>query len=194
MCGRYYVDDETAREIEKLVRDLDRRLKMERTGDVFPSQNAMILKGEGNHLAAEQMRWGFPGFEKGKLLINARAETALERPTFRESVQDRRCIIPARGFYEWNKSKEKFTFERKETPVLFMAGCYNRYEGQERFVILTTEANSSVAPVHNRMPLILEPEELKDWVLDDQATESLLHKTPVLLEHHAEYEQMRLFL
>lgn len=193
MCGRYYVDDETAREIEKLVRDLDRRLKMERTGDVFPSQNAIILKGEGNHLAAEQMRWGFPGFEKGKLLINARAETALERPTFRESVQDRRCIIPARGFYEWNKSKEKFTFERKETPVLFMAGCYNRYEGQERFVILTTDANSSVAPVHNRMPLILEPEELKDWVLDDQATESLLHKTPVLLEQCAEYEQMRLF-
>ena len=193
MCGRYYVDDETSREIEKLVRDLDRRLKMERTGDVFPSQNAMILKGEGNHLAAEQMRWGFPGFEKGKLLINARAETALERPTFRESVQDRRCIIPARGFYEWNKSKEKFTFERKETPVLFMAGCYNRYEGQERFVILTTDANSSVAPVHNRMPLILEPEELGDWVLDDQATESLLHKTPVLLEQRAEYEQMRLF-
>ena len=193
MCGRYYVDEETAREIEKLVRDLDRRLKMERTGDVFPSQNAIILKGEGNHLAAEQMRWGFPGFEKGKLLINARAETALERPTFRESVQDRRCIIPARGFYEWNKSKEKFTFERKETPVLFMAGCYNRYEGQERFVILTTDANSSVAPVHNRMPLILEPEELGDWVLDDQATESLLHKTPVLLEQRAEYEQMRLF-
>ena len=193
MCGRYYVDDETAREIEKLVRDLDRRLKMERTGDVFPSQNAIILKGEGNHLAAEQMRWGFPGFEKGKLLINARAETALERPTFRESVQDRRCIIPARGFYEWNKSKEKFIFERKETPVLFMAGCYNWYEGQERFVILTTDANSSVAPVHNRMPLILEPEELKDWVLDDQATESLLHKTPVLLEYRAEYEQMRLF-
>ena len=193
MCGRYYVDDETAREIEKLVRDLDRKLQIERTGDVFPAQNATIIKGQEHHLAAEQMRWGFPGFEKGKLLINARAETALERPTVRESVQDRRCIIPARGFYEWNKSKEKFTFERKETPVLFMAGCYNRYEGQERFVILTTDANSSVAPVHNRMPLILEPEELGDWVLDDQATESLLHKTPVLLEQRAEYEQMRLF-
>ena len=193
MCGRYYVDDETAREIEKLVRDLDRKLQIERTGDVFPAQNATIIKGQEHHLAAEQMRWGFPGFEKGKLLINARAETALERPTFRESVQDRRCIIPARGFYEWNKSKEKFTFERKETPVLFMAGCYNRYEGQERFVILTTEANPSVKPVHDRMPLILEPEELGDWVLDDQATESLLHKTPVLLEQRAEYEQMRLF-
>ena len=193
MCGRYYVDDETAREIEKLVRDLDRKLKMERTGDIYPSQSATVIAEKARHLTAEQMRWGFPGFEKGKLLINAKAETALERPTFRESVRHRRCVIPARGFYEWNKSKEKYTFERKETPVLFMAGCYNRYEDQERFVILTTDANPSVAPVHNRMPLILEPEELKDWVLDDQATEYLLHKTPVLLEKGAEYEQMRLF-
>ena len=61
MCGRYYVDDETAREIEKLVRDLDRKLQIERSGDVFPSQNAMILKGEENHLAAEQMKWGLSG-------------------------------------------------------------------------------------------------------------------------------------
>ena len=74
-----------------------------------------------------------------------------------------------------------------------ITGMKARYEGQERFVILTTDANPSVAPVHNRMPLILEPEELKDWVLDDQATEYLLHKTPVLLEQRAGYEQMRLF-
>lgn len=193
MCGRYYVDDETAREIEKLVRDLDRKLQIERTGDVFPSQNAIIIKGQEHHLAAEQMKWGFPGFEKGKLLINARAESVLERRTFQDSVQHRRCIIPSRGFYEWNKSKEKFTFERTDAPALFMAGCYNRYEDEERFVILTTEANSSVTPIHNRMPLILEPEELEDWVLDDGATEYLLHKTPVLLKARAEYEQMRLF-
>ena len=193
MCGRYYVDDETAREIEKLVRDLDRKLQIEHTGDVFPSQNATIIKGQTNHLAAEQMKWGFLGFEKGKLLINARAESALERRAFRDSIQNRRCIIPSRGFYEWNKNKEKFTFEREDATVLFMAGCYNRYEDEERFVILTTEANSSVALIHNRMPLILEPEEVEDWVLDDRATEYLLHKTPGLLKAHAEYEQMRLF-
>ena len=193
MCGRYYVDDETAREIEKLVRDLDRKLQIEHTGDVFPSQNATIIKGQTNHLAAEQMKWGFPGFEKGKLLINARAESALERKTFRDSIQHRRCIIPAKGFYEWDKSKEKFSYERKDAPVLFMAGCYNRYQGEERFVILTTEANPSVAPVHHRMPLILDPEELENWVLDDKATEYILHKTPVLLRSSTEYEQMRLF-
>lgn len=193
MCGRYYVDDETAQEIEKIVRSLDRKLQMAHTGDVFPSQNAIVITEKASHLTAEQMQWGFPGFEKGKLLINARAESALERPTFRDSILHRRCIIPARGFYEWNKYKEKYSYERKDIPVLFMAGCYNWYEDQERFVILTTEANSSVAPVHNRMPLILEPGDLEDWVLDDRATEYLLHKTPVLLKRSAAYEQMNLF-
>lgn len=193
MCGRYYVDDETAREIEKLVRNLDRKLQTEHTGDVFPSQSAMVITEKTGHLTTERMQWGFPGFDKGKLLINARAESVLERPTFRDSVRHRRCIIPARGFYEWNKNKEKFFYERNDIPVLFMAGCYNRYEDRDRFVILTTAANPSVVPVHNRMPLVLDLEELEDWVFDDKATEYLLHKTPVLLKSHAEYEQMLLF-
>ena len=145
------------------------------------------------HLMADCMAWGFPRFDGKGLLINARAESAMERKTFRNSVQHRRCIIPAKGFYEWDKSKEKFSYERKDAPILYMAGCYNWYKDEERFVILTTEANSSVAPVHNRMPLILEQEELEEWVLDDKATDYLLHKTPVLLKAHAEYEQMSLF-
>ena len=142
---------------------------------------------------ADCMAWGFPRFDGKGLLINARAESATERKTFRDSVQHRRCIIPAKGFYEWDKSKVKFSYERYDAPLLFMAGCYNKYQDQERFVILTTEANPSVSPVHDRMPLILEQEELEDWVLDDRATEYLLHKTPVLLKAHAEYEQMSLF-
>lgn len=193
MCGRYYVDDETAREIEKLVRELDRKLQIERTGDIRPSQRVAVIRGENKHLMADCMAWGFPRFDGKGLLINARAESATERKTFRDSVQHRRCIIPAKGFYEWDKSKEKFSYERYDAPLLFMAGCYNKYQDQERFVILTTEANPSVSPVHDRMPLILEQEELEDWVLDDRATEYLLHKTPVLLKAHAEYEQMSLF-
>ena len=193
MCGRYYVDDETAREIEKIVRNLDRKLHVERTGDICPSQRAVVIRGENEHLMADCMAWGFPRFDGKGLLINARAESATERKTFRDSVQHRRCIIPAKGFYEWDKSKEKFSYERRDAPVLYMAGCYNWYGDEERFVILTTEANSSVAPVHNRMPLILEPEELNDWVLDDKVTEYILHKTPVMLKSGTEYEQMSLF-
>ena len=193
MCGRYYVDDETAREIEKIVRNLDRKLHVERTGDIRPSQRAAVIRGENKHLMADCMAWGFPRFDGKGLLINARAESAMERKTFRNSVQHRRCIIPAKSFYEWDKSKEKFSFERYDSPVLFMAGCYNQYD-QDRFVILTTDANPSVSPVHDRMPLILEPDELESWVLDDGATEFILHKTPVMLKSSTEYKQMSLFL
>ena len=193
MCGRYYVDDETAREIEKLVRDLDRKLQIERTGDVFPSQKATIIKGQEHHLATEQMRWGFPGFENGKLLINARAESATERKTFRDSVRHRRCIIPAGGFYEWDKEKTKYSFERQDGAMMFLAGCYNLYEDGHRFVILTTAANPSMEPVHDRMPLILEPGEVKRWLLDDRGAEQILHNTPTLLDVSTEYEQLRLF-
>ena len=232
MCGRYYVDEETAKEIRRLVLKLDQRFqeksdqnmaremnrnmtrKMDRnmvremdrkmdegafygaagrTGAVFPSQKATVIMGREHHLEAEQMPWGFPRFEGRGLLINARAETAAERRTFRESVLHRRCVIPAKGFWEWNKSKEKFSFERPDAQVMFMAGCYDCFDGQERFVILTTEANSSVKPVHDRMPLILEQNELEDWVTDDGAAEYFMHKTPVLLEREAEYEQMSLF-
>ena len=192
MCGRYYVDDETAREIEKVVRDLDRKLQIERAGDIRPSDAALVLNAVAINLTAEQMNWGFPGFQGKGLLINARAEGVLEKKTFRESVLHRRCVIPAKGFYEWNKEKEKFSFERNE-PILFMAGCFNQFQGQNRFVILTTEANTSVSMVHDRMPLILEPQEVEDWVLDDYAVEFLLHKTPVLLDRKSDYEQMSLF-
>ena len=216
MCGRYYVDDETAREIRRLVLKLDQRFqgrsdqnmtqeaaqKMDAgslcepaagSAAVFPSQKAMVIMGRERHLEAEQMIWGFPRFDGKGLLINARAETAVERRTFRESVLHRRCVIPAKGFWEWNKSKEKFSFERQDSQVMFMAGCYDCFKGQERFIILTTEANSSVKSVHDRMPLILEQNELEDWVTDDNAAEYFLHKTPVLLEREAEYEQMSLF-
>ncbi len=77
MCGRYYVDDETAREIEKVVREIDRKLKVVHTGDVYPSQAAAVLTGKMEGLKAEQMNWGFPGYQRKGLLINARAEDGI---------------------------------------------------------------------------------------------------------------------
>lgn len=191
MCGRYYVDEEMAGEIERLVRSLDKSICPARRRDVFPSQNALILRSRGEGLSAEQMRWGFPGYNDRGLLINARAESALERKTFRECVRSRRCVIPARGFYEWNREKEKFRFERKSGGTLFLAGCFEEGKDRDRFVVLTTAANPSVLPVHDRMPLVLEKQEIDDWLLDDRAAETLLHKTPGLLKAKADYEQIR---
>ena len=101
MCGRYYVDDETAREIRRLVLKLDQRMRREadQTAAIFPSQKATVITGRERHMEAEQMIWGFPRFDGRGLLINARAETAVERRTFKESVLHRRCVIPAKGFW-----------------------------------------------------------------------------------------------
>lgn len=125
MCGRYYVDDETAREIIRLVHNLDRRFRRGPDPDtvpteaqkaahgpevraaaasaaVFPSQDATVIMGKmgkERRLEAKRMVWGFPRFDGNGLLINARAETAMERRSFRESVLHRRCVIPARGFW-----------------------------------------------------------------------------------------------
>ena len=209
MCGRFYVDEGTAKEIERVIRGVDLRIQKMRTGDIYPSQPAGILtchSRQKNPLSAgsaaenstalelNEMHWGFLQYQKKGLLINARAETALERRTFRESVLHRRCVIPARHFYEWDSDKNKVIFFREDRPVLFMAGFYNRFQDGARFIILTTEANASVGPVHNRMPLVLDEGELEDWVYDDKFTEYALHKTPPKLWREQEYEQQSLFL
>ena len=209
MCGRFYVDEGTVREIEQIIQRVDLRIQKMRTGDIYPSQSAGILTCHSqqknplsagpaaeNSLALElnEMRWGFPQYQKKGLLINARAETALERKTFRESVLHRRCVIPARHFYEWDSDKNKVTFFKEDRTVLFMAGFYNRFQDGERFIILTTQANASVSPVHNRMPLVLGNGELEDWVYEDKFTEYAHQKTPTELLREQEYEQQSLFL
>lgn len=192
MCGRYYIDDNTAREIERLVRHLDRELTTDGKRDIFPSSQAPVITGHQNEFSAELYTWGFPGFDKQKLIINARSETVLEKRTFRSSVLTQRCAVPAAGFYEWNTEKEKYTFQRPDGSVCYLAGFYKEFEDAVRFVILTTEANSSMQAVHHRMPLILNEEELDTWIFDDSQTEVILHKVPELLDKKTEYEQQTL--
>lgn len=192
MCGRYYVDDDTAREIQRLIRDVEQKLQVS-SGDIHPTEKAPVLVSAAGKLQCEWKKWGFPGVAAGPLVINARSESALEKWMFRDSVRQRRIVIPAAGFYEWNRRKEKNTFTRKDRPVLYMAGIYNRYENEDRFVILTTAANESMAPVHDRMPLILEEGEIQSWLAEEEQTEQILKKVPGLLERRTEYEQMSLF-
>ena len=183
MCGRYYVDDETVKEIKKLVWQIDdahgsravAALDGVKAGDVFPDCKGLVSP------------------QNKKLVINARSESVMEKPMFCESILHNRIVIPAAGFYEWNARREKSTFRRMDASVLFMAGCARRYEDGMRFVILTTLANASMEQVHDRMPLILEPEEAAGWLLDDAAVEGILRKTPCLLGRETDYEQMSLF-
>ncbi len=187
MCGRFYVDRGTLREVERAVSRAG--FSCEPSGDILPSQFSLVLTGKEPGLSGQRMRWGFPQSRKKGLLINARAETVLERQTFRESVLHRRCVIPAGHFYEWDPEKNKVEFQRTDSPVLYMAGFYNCFSDGDHFIILTTRANSSVAPVHDRMPLILEEGELRSWIYDEGFLPLALKKEPAALERHQDFEQ-----
>ncbi len=136
---------------------------------------------------AMPMRWGFPSFDK-KLLINARAESAAEKPTFREAVRQRRCVIPATGFVEYShdsrgRAIDKYRFEMPEGSMLYMAGLVLPHEGEWRFVILTTAANASVVAIHHRMPLVLPKSLIKPYLQNAEEAKRLLGAEVPLLQH-----------
>ena len=192
MCGRYYIDEAVEKDIERLVREIDKNMKRQRIGDIHPTETAPVICKREKELYAVDMKWGFEGKDK-KPLINARAESALEKPTFSDSVKHRRCIIPARKFYEWNREKQKVTFLYEKSPSIYMAGFYRMYGTEPHFIILTTAANNSMKPVHDRMPLILDEQEIKTWIYEDDKVEEFLRKSSPILERQQDYEQMSLF-
>lgn len=200
MCGRYYVNDETAREIEAVIRQADQKLSNKIFGnssflarEIHPTDIAPVIVPNGQKLSCRTQRWGFSGFTDKQVIFNARSESVLEKRMFRESTLHRRIVVPAAWFYEWNQRKEKNIFSSKEQPAIFMAGIYNYDQEEERFVILTTAANESMKPVHDRMLLILEKEEILPWIFNDKKAEQMLHKIPCLLERKTDFEQMTLF-
>lgn len=98
MCGRYYVDDETAREIEKLIRQVGEKMhKAEnihiQSGDIHPSEVAPVIAADRNALCCRWQKWGFPGFNGKQIIINARIESALDKKMFKESVEQRRVVV-----------------------------------------------------------------------------------------------------
>lgn len=192
MCGRYYVDEKTAKEIEKIVRNIDKKLNGVKMGEVQPSQNALVLTGKKPELSAEVMQWGFPRLDKKGLIINARAESVKEKRTFKDCEMQRRCIVPAAHYFEWDREKTKTVLSRSDSGIVYMAGVYQYIQNVERFVILTTQANQSIAKIHDRMPLILDEKEIEGWVYDNELADYLLQKVPVQLKTYQEFTQQTL--
>lgn len=180
MCGRYsfFTDNENA-EIMQIVREINTRYPESnmKTGEVYPTNLAPILKNEKGELHADLAVWGFPNFARKGVVINARSETAADKKMFRDSLLRRRCVIPSTGFYEWSQDKEhqKYRFLIPKADVLYMAGFYNDFQGERRYVILTTAGNESIRDIHHRMPVILTPEQLQTWSGED--TDAALNLT-----------------
>ncbi len=184
MCGRFNVDFEAEKELKKILKELNKKYPgmSPKSGEVFPTDTAAILVDGNEEAKAELSVWGFPQYTGKGVIINARSETAFEKPTFRESMISRRCLIPTTGFYEWDKEKNKYLFNSGNSQILYLAGIYKLYQGISRFVILTTAANASMAMVHHRMPVIVEPEEMATWLAATTEIGSFLSKVPPMLE------------
>lgn len=195
MCGRYYIDDEMEKEIEHVVELVDQKHRWEKQGtkDILPMDAAPVIVGSRDKILLTSMCWGYPKSREKGLIINARSETVMEKPLFSRGMEKRRMVIPARGFYEWNRKKEKMTFTGRKGEILYMAGFYDCFGAEDRFVILTTAANQSMIQTHDRMPLLLEKDQIKGWLTDKDRAVRILKQEPAMLRKDAEYEQMTLF-
>ncbi|CAN1212554.1 Abasic site processing protein [Tumidithrix helvetica PCC 7403] len=183
MCGRFtqfHSAEAIAEAFEVDVEDLPPRY------NIAPSQPiAAIVQRLDEPRKLLWLRWGLiPSWAKdpaiGYKLINARSETAFEKPSFRYAFKHRRCLIPTDGFYEWQRlegsKKQPFFIGLKDSSPFAFAGLWERWESKEGDIvetctILTTEANDLVSPIHDRMPVILHPKDYDLW-LDPKFTRS----------------------
>ena len=186
MCGAYALADEQCEEVQVIISALDARYPRSawHFGEVRPSETAPVLVSDAGKIHARLFQWGFEGHSS--LVINARAETAAEKPLFADSLAKRRCVIPAAGFYEWDTKKGKHLFAQPGSSLVYMAGIYDLFGGRPHYCILTTEANGSVRGVHPRMPLVLLREQVRSWLEQPGQTAELLGIVPPELESKAE--------
>ena len=194
MCGRYFVSDETAYEVEDDLH-LSKGSLATRAGDITPGMvtpGIIRNKNRDPEIILSDMFWGITGANK-KLIINARAESAQEKALFSDSIKNRRCILPAAGFYEWSADKTKFAFKRTDARPIYLAGVYDLSENRDSFVILTTAANSSMMPVHDRMPVMIDKVNVRDYLMDPSAAAQLLKEPMPELDRSSDYEQLSLF-
>lgn len=161
--------------------------------NIAPFQQVPVIVG-GDAKSVRWMRWGLvphwaKGEEFGLKLINVRSESAMEKPMFKPLLNRQRCLVPATGFYEWQKQatrKRPYHIRIKDQEYFAMAGIFDTWskEGKElvTFSILTTAANEAIAPIHDRMPVILRREKEGEWasreVLSADALSDIFHSVP----------------
>lgn len=193
MCGRY------ARfsEVDRLLHPLGVRWE---GPDLFPNYNTapgqpvLAVRQRDAHREAVLLRWGLiPSWAKDKAvgyrMINARAEGIADKPAFRQPFARQRCLIPADGFYEWRQEdgrKQPWYIHRRDGEPLAFAGLWARWQGSEIIescAIITGPPNAVVAPIHDRMPVILEPADYAAWLESDNRLllEQLLRPFPAEL-------------
>ena len=193
VCGRYQFTAEQSAEILRIVQMVQEKYGGDawRPGEVRPTAMAPVLVSKAGEAVPELYRWGYR--LPGSLVINARAESVEEKPMFRRSMDNGRCVVPSTGFFEWDSEKRKYLFTMPDSDALYMAGLWAVRDGQPCYCIVTTKANDSMGGVHPRMPLVLEQKQVRLWLEDTDAARELLRQTPPMLERVSADAQLRLW-
>jgi putative SOS response-associated peptidase YedK len=189
MCSRYFLDDNG--NIIAYTFRVPMHDRIRKRFNIAPTQEAPVVRvdKEGAREIA-MLRWGLVPFwakdlKAGTKMINARSEGVESKPAFRDALRQRRCVVPATGFFEWQGEpgrKQPFAITLPQQPLIAFAGLWERWkpaEGEpvETFTILTTEANATIAPIHDRMPVILPMDAVDTW-LTGPAAEAAKLLTP----------------
>lgn len=186
MCGRYALEA-TKRELWERYLLGEMEEDVEERAEIFPTNSTPLIVS-GNKLFHH--KWGFVEPFAKRPLINARAETILEKPTFSQPFRTARCLVPATAFFEWEKVGEE-KLKRKisvaDIPIFSMAGILKTYQDENgkpftAFSIITTAANEQMHAIHDRMPVILDPED-EALYLDQKADPKLVWKLLKPTEH-----------
>jgi len=188
MCGRYtFYAGQDLFDRFSLDPDYERGSDFENNFNVSPGQfMPVIVKGEKFNRVLK-MRWGLvPSWAKdskiGYRMINARADTVSAKPSFQSSFNKRRCLIPANGFYEWkteDKKKTPFYYTLRDQPLFAFAGLWEEWMDPnnmklQTYTIITTNANQLIKTIHDRMPVILKPQDEAVWLNEKTTPDSLL--------------------
>lgn len=177
MCGRFIIFSEAEeREFRDIVEEVDRKYgedSIKKDAEIFPTDVSPVVTYNEGLKDVNLFKWGFPNFKGGSVIINARCETLLDRPMFREAFRSNRCLIPATAFFEWKKTsdgkKEKYIISSSDSSFFYMAGLYKDFKDKEGkpykgFVIITTSAGSKMSQIHERMPVMLmKRDEIEMW-------------------------------
>ena len=186
MCARYYIEEDER--LMPLIEEMNRSPLMALVpekkppfGEIAPGSVAPVVASTRNgDRKTFPMQWGFEG---RTMLINARVESAAEKITFRDAWAQRRCAVPASGYFEWEhftapdgkrRAGDRWRFEPRDGGITWLCGLYRLTEGLPHFVILTREAAQDIRFIHDRMPLILPPEAVPAWLSRNERPENVL--------------------
>jgi putative SOS response-associated peptidase YedK len=163
MCGRFTLTTPNWDMIRALFDALPDSEPFEWTPryNIAPTDAHPIARVVDGKRRLERARWGIEG--RDKPIINARGESLAEKPRFREALNRRRCVVPADGFFEWQEG-QPYWYSAPDGAPLYFAGLWEEGPERPRFVIVTTAANDVVAPVHERMPALLAPACVGEWL------------------------------